>query len=331
MQKPLTKVFLKNTHFQGYENPIFVCTFAVNFKSTVMRKSNSLKSVLTILLLFTLFSCNMQNADKQDKSLNQKQLKITPDLPITSEPTDITPSFSDGWFNADKITDKGLIAFATINYDQNKIKIALPAYSDSDVQEVFTGVSGKTFVVDIKIQESDMDFAFTSYTEVDVEDVNQYDNYLIRIFSEDSTPVLIYDKNIEREDITDEPGSYSQNTNSYELETFEVQQHFYDFYQEDSCIFITDPGTQTDSVWHIEFFEVTNYTSQITSVDFVNEDGYLFLNINTEDDIANPLEIPETHYFSIDISLASYNGGKIKIKKSRRSRKTIARSPNKNN
>jgi len=296
-----------------------------------MIKLNSLKSVLLILLLASMFSCNMQNSETQNKDTNQKLLNFTPDLPISSDPASITPTFSDGWFNADKITNKGLIAFASIRYHQNKIKISLPAYSDSDPMEVFTGDSGKTFVVDIKVQETDANFAYTAYIEVDVDDIKQYDNYLIRIFSEDSIPTLIYNKTIEKENNPGEPGSYTQSTTSYELETFEVQQHFYNFYQEDSCIFVTEPGTQTDSVWHIEFFEVANYTTQITSVEFIDKDGCLFVNVITEDDIANPLKIPETHYFSIDVSSASYNGGKIKIKKSRRSRKTITRPLDKNN
>ena len=59
-------------------------------------------------------------------------------------------------------------------------------------------------------------------------------------------------------------------------------------------------------------------------------DGDLFVNIVSDDDTENPLDAAVINYFTIDVDASLYSGGgRIKIKRSARTRKTIARTPNK--
>ena len=119
-----------------------------------MKNYVNLKSTLVFLFMVTLYSCNQQTPKQETIPQDQKQTKYFPQLPITHQPSKIVPIYCEGWLEVQKIIDKGLLAFANIDYQQNKIKIALPAYSKSDKQEVFTGSSGLTYVVDIKIPEN---------------------------------------------------------------------------------------------------------------------------------------------------------------------------------
>jgi len=275
------------------------------------------RTILVILSFFAFYSCNNPEASTDSKNANDnEQPEVTK---VNRALLQISPRTEDGYFTIDKIIEKGMIAFSHIDYEQNKIKIAIPSYSESDAIEVDTSTVKSTLVISINVPDNSDPFAYTTYFEVGVKDINQWNNFEIQIKS-DAQPLST--QIIERESLTQPPATYDVEVENLEVETFDIPQHFYDNFKDDGLISIFT----IDSLRQIEFFSFPYYEPNNNSVTLDSTENYLFINVNENG--SSPLDVPKINYYTITINSELNKKGKIKVINNRKNRKTIARTPN---
>lgn len=282
-----------------------------------MKSSMKLKNVLLILLIGLLTACNNvsnNNKDTDSEGLNQ---------PIKSDSTEnftiTNPVIQEGYFEIDKIINKGMTAFYHIDYDKDKIKIAIPAYSDSDIIDVVTSTVESTLIISINVPDKSEPFTHTAYFEVKIEDINSWDNFEIHIKS-DAQPLST--QITERESLTQPPTNYGVDAENFVVETFEIPRHFYDYFKEDSLISIFT----NDTLNQIEFFCFPFYEPDTNLIQLDSNENYLFINLIENG--STPMNSPKINYYTLTVVDGLNKKGKIKIIHNRKNRKTIARTPN---
>jgi hypothetical protein len=285
-----------------------------------MKSLRKLITLTTIITVIIFSACNNSSNKKSTTSKDQNEAAIEQRAKTISENINIV--IKEKYFEIEKIINKGFIAFANIDYKQNKIKIAIPAYSESDNINVSTSNNGKHLVIDIEVAENGNNFTHTAYIDIDVTDVNQFDYYQINI---NGNQQALFTKIIEKESITGEPGNYNGGDADFTAETFVVPQHFFDYFKNDSLISIFDNETSSE----IDIIDFEYYQSQLNTISLDSSANYLFVHIDEDQDYQNPINTPRINYYTINLDNELNKKKKVKVTRSHRYRKTISKYTNK--
>jgi len=285
-----------------------------------MLSLQNLLAFFVILSFISFSSCN--NLSNNDKTSRVAIAEDSSSTNLKSNSMEITPIIRTGYFDIEKIVNKGMIAFTHIDYQDNKIKIAIPAYSNSDQINIKTSFHGPTFFINIEVPQSTNDFTHTAYIDVDVEDINQYENYEIKIFTNSQS---LYTKIIDNESLTTTAPDGEPTTANFVTETYEVPQHFYDYFKNDSIIIVYP----NESLNQIDIIDFVYYESEINSISLDTSNKYLFVNIDETQNYDIPVNEPRINLYTItSLSDRLNTKEKIKVTRNSKNRKTISRSPN---
>jgi hypothetical protein len=293
-----------------------------------MKNFNKIIRISVVITVLLTVGCNNSGTKKEDKKAVMTKAAYTPELPVSSDPSDITPIYDNEYFS----DEQQYIIYAS--FEDNNGKISIPVFSTDDELTTYEGEYDGTYVIDIKITSENYDGPFNAMAYFNISLPNQYDSYLIRLFKDDGEPVILSSKNIENENV------YSSQADSLTYSATathtinDVTEQFSDFFGSDSTVFILPAEEVNDSTVKFKIMTLSEFEEEVEYVKYDLSDDYLIIEIKITEDTAAPLEGAKAGFTEFDINRTMYYAADKKkthvIKRSRRDRKTIARTYNKN-
>lgn len=281
----------------------------------------------TVLLMFVGISCdNPGQNDSLKTSQTDSVQTYNPTLPIDQNPIERAATIETKYFTPENNYNNAPI-WVNLDLEASKVKIAIPYLSTNDSIKVFQGDFENKKVIDIQVDPSleGTPWSSTCYVEVDIEDAENCQGVLVRLFSKTDSIKLVAQKEVEAESVFNPTNPELNNTvEDFEHTILKVEPHFKNMFVNDSVLFIQYFDTLADSVEITAmFFDASSVGDFQIRYDVV--DNYLIFHIDANEGLVNN---PDTVCHQIEFKipknpLKANEKTKGKYKNSRRNCKTI--------